>query len=97
MAITICSTPFHRRAVDALNQLSEQDQNRIKASLAGLANVPWERWPTETMRRLAPDSPLYLFRAGPELRLILQPPEGDGRPTVLDVVRQETLASFARS
>src|SRR5262245_22795920 len=96
MTMTIGSTPFHRRAADALWQLSETDQAQVRTALASLAGVPWERWPRDMLKKLSPESPLYLFRVGPEVRLILQPPEGNGRPTVLDVVRRETLAQFAQ-
>jgi hypothetical protein len=87
---------FHRRALAALNQLEEGEQAQVQEALAALPDTPAARWSAAQARRLPGDQPLYLVRLDDSLRAFVQAAQGQ-EPEVLDIVRQETLKSFARA
>src|SRR5437660_904870 len=86
---------FHRRALAALNQLTSEEQGRVLETLATLSDTPPSQWAAEQATRLPGDPPLHLVRVDADLRIILRTTEGE-KIEVLDVVRHETLESFAR-
>jgi hypothetical protein len=90
------SYKFHRRAFTALNQLADDEQAQVLESLAELADRPAAEWPAARARRLPGDQPLYLVRVNDSLRAIVRAADGQG-PDVMDIVRHETLESFAKA
>jgi hypothetical protein len=85
---------LHRRAVIALHQLPDAEQMEVRERLATLVAIPPAEWSSSGVQKLASDPSLYLLRVNASLRVILR--AGDGqRPEILDVVRHETLESFA--
>jgi hypothetical protein len=87
---------FHRRASMALAELPSGDQAKVRASVASLAGIPVEEWSNGRLRRLPGPQPLYLLEVDDSLRVFLLATEGQP-PEVVDVVRQETLNTFARA
>lgn len=80
----------------ALAQLSLEDQQRVREIIASLPGADPNEWPPDRVRKLPGDRPLYLLRVDDSLRAILG--NGAGRqPEVLDIVRRETLETFARA
>jgi len=76
----------------ALNSFSESDQKEVRRTVGTLlASSDDLRGPH--LRRLATDEPLYIMRVPPNIRVIFQ--ETAGRIVVLDIVRKDTLQSFA--
>jgi hypothetical protein len=89
----IGSFKFHRRALTALNELASPDQARVLESLAVLAGGSLDRYPREA-KKLPSGDDLYVVRIDESLRAILRAPGGRD-PEILDIVRHETLESFA--
>ena len=87
---------FHRRAFTALNQLAAEEQAQVLETLAGLVDTPAAQWPAEQAKRLPGEPPLYLVRIDDSLRAIVSAADGQ-EPEVMDIVRRETLESFAKS
>jgi hypothetical protein len=87
---------FHRRASTAFNELSSGDQARVLESVAPLAGTPLQQWPPRMVKKLRSDPDLYLLRIDDSLRAIVRAPEGID-PEILDLVRHETLESFAKA
>ena len=87
---------FHRRADMALNELSPADQAAVRERLAALADVPPRQWDAREVTRQGATTPLYLVRVDDSLRALIDL-HADRAPEVLDIVRQETLESFARA
>jgi hypothetical protein len=85
---------FHRRAFTALNELSEEDRAKVLDCLTQLAGQPRDRWPSQQAKRLNGDPDLYLIRIDDSLRAIVRM-SNDLTLNVLDLVRHETLESFA--
>ena len=90
------SYTFHRRAFMALNQLDADEQARVLEALAGLVETPAVQWPAAQAKRLPGDPPHYLVRLDDSLRAIVSVADGQ-EPEVMDLVRRETLESFAKS
>lgn len=84
---------FHRRANMALTAFAPGVRERIERTLQDLAAhpKPFER---VDVRRIAADEPVYLLRVAPEVRAIFE--ETATGFEVQDVVRTDTLESFAR-
>ncbi len=80
---------LHRRAMMTLQQLPEDEQAAVRERLATLGDVP-----SAGIKKIAADQPLYLLRINDNLRVILRAVAGQP-PEILEVVRQETLESFA--
>jgi hypothetical protein len=87
---------LHRRALIALNELPGPDQAEILDKLAQVVDLPAAEWSARGARRLADHEPLYLLRVNASLRVILRAIDG-APPEVLDVVRHETLETFANA
>lgn len=87
---------LHRRAEIALNELPTAEQTRVSQALSALTDLPRNRWVEEGATRVPGDAPVYLFPADASLRIVVLAPEGQ-RPTVLDIVRHETLKTFAKT
>ncbi len=87
---------FHRRADAALNELPPTDQALVLERLAALAEVPPRDWDAREVKSPGADAPLYLVRVNDSLRVFIDLP-ASGPPEVLDIVRQETLESFAKA
>ena len=87
---------LHRRALTALNQLPEVEQNQVLERLTALLEIPVEQWPPAWARRLPGDPPLYLVRVNDSLRVFVQVEPGR-QPELMDVVRRETLEAFAKA
>lgn len=87
---------LHRRAIIALNELTQEEKDRVMAALAALPDGPPSEWPPRQAEVFDRDKALYLVRANPSLRLIVRAVEGQRRE-VMDVVRKETLDAFARA
>jgi hypothetical protein len=85
---------IHRRALAALNQLTPEEQAQVQERLAGLVDTPADQWPAALAKRLPGDPSLYLVRVDDSLRAIVRGADGQ-QPEVLDIVRHETLQSFA--
>jgi hypothetical protein len=81
---------LHRRAVIALNQLADAEQQRVKERLSALVEIPVTQWPAAWVKPLQDNPPLYLVRVDDSLRLIVQP-EDSQRVELMDIVRHETL------
>ena len=79
----------------ALNQLPGDEQAQVLERLASLADRPAAQWPADLAKRLPGGESLYLVRVNDSLRAIVRAAEGQP-PEVMDVVRHETLESFAR-
>ncbi len=88
------SYKFHRRAVAAFNQLETDEQAKVLESLGSLMDVPAAEWSPAVARRLSDDQPLYLVGADNGWRMIVRATDGQ-EPEVLDLVREETLKTFA--
>jgi hypothetical protein len=88
------SYKWHRRAFTALNQLAGDEQAQVLERLASLVDTPAASWPETLAKRLPDDPSLYLVRINDSLRVILRSVEGQ-QPEVMDIVRHETLKSFA--
>ena len=89
------SYKFHRRAFMALNQLAAEEQAHVLEALTGLVDAPAAQWPVAQAKRLPGEPPLYLVRIDDSLRAIVSAPDGQ-EPEVMDIVRRETLESFAK-
>jgi hypothetical protein len=87
---------FHRRAEAALHELPPADQAAIRERLAALAQVPTREWDAREVKKPGTDGPLYLVRLNDSLRAFIDL-HANGSPEVLDIVRQETLESFAKA
>jgi hypothetical protein len=87
---------LYRRARMALDQLSDVEQAEMLEKVAQLVAVPPEHWPARDVSRLPGDEPLYLLRVNASLRVILRAVVG-APAEVLDIVRHETLKTFART
>jgi hypothetical protein len=85
---------LHRRAFPAFHALTRKERAAVSSAVARLVDVPVERWPAESVKRLAADEPLYLLRVDESLRAIIRPTP-DRRPEILDLPRHETLQTFA--
>ncbi len=82
---------FHRRALSAFYELAEDEQAQIIQVLAA--------WPTPAAghaTKLPGDQPLFMQRINDSLRLIVRSVPGEA-PEVMDLVRRETLESFAQA
>jgi hypothetical protein len=87
---------FHRRADAVLNELSPADRAVVLERLEALARVPTREWDAREVKKPGADRPLYLVRLNDSLRAFIDLP-AIGSPEVLDIVRQETLESFAKA
>jgi hypothetical protein len=87
---------LHRRAMTALHQLSGEEQASVLERLADLVTLPPTEWPAAGVKKLSADGPLYLAPVTDSLRVILRAVP-DQQPEILDVVRHETLESFAKT
>jgi len=87
---------LHRRALGALNELTPDEKAQVMEKLALLLDVPPAEWPAAQAKRFQGDQSLYLVRVNDSLRIIIRAAEGQ-RPEVMDVVRHETLESFAKT
>ncbi len=90
------SFKFHRRAFSVLNQLAPEEKTQVLDRLTTLADIPAARWPGTLAKRLPGDQPLDLVRVNDSLRIMIRIVDGQP-PEVVDIVRQETLASFAKA
>jgi hypothetical protein len=84
---------FHRRALAAFNQLTDDEQTQVLATLAALLDAPAVQWPAAQATRLPGAVPLYLVRVNDSLRIIVRVDDGQ-EPEVVDIVRHETLQFF---
>jgi hypothetical protein len=87
---------LHRRADAVLNELPPADRAVVLERLAALAEVPPRKWNAREVKRAGADTPLYLVPLNDSLRAFIDLP-ANGSPEVLDIVRQETLESFAKA
>jgi hypothetical protein len=86
---------LHRRAQIAINELPAEEGDQVLSALDSLTSKPPAKWPAYRAQVFPSDKSLYLVRVNPSVRVILR--VADGQPyKVLDVVRQETLDSFAK-
>jgi hypothetical protein len=85
---------LHRRALQVLDTLAPKEQEQVRAKVAALAKLPPERWVGRGAKRLDLDPTLYLVRINASLRAILRAND-DGVPEIQDLVRRDTLATFA--
>lgn len=92
----VSSYPFHRRALTAFNQLTDEEQAEMLDRLAALVAVPTAEWPAAQAQRLPGDQSLYLVRVNESLRIIVRVIDGQ-KPEVMDIVRHETLESFTKA
>jgi hypothetical protein len=86
---------LHRRAKIALHQLPEDEQNLVLERVAALADIPFSDWPVAVARKLPGEPSLFLVSIDESLRLLVRVAEGQ-QPEVQDIVRRETLETFAR-
>lgn len=91
----VSSYRFHRRAFMALNQLTADEQAQVLETLTSLVDTPAVQWPVAQVKRLPGEPPLYLVRIDDSLRAIVSAAAGQ-EPEVMDIVRRETLESFAK-
>jgi hypothetical protein len=87
---------LHRRADAVLNELPPADRVVVLERLAALAKVPPREWVARQVKMPGADASLYLVRLNDSLRAFIDLP-ANGSPEVLDIVRQETLESFAKA
>jgi hypothetical protein len=87
---------LHRRAMTALHQLPGDEQAAVLENLASLVTVPVADWPSFGVKKLPAEAALYLFNVNDSLRAILSAADGQ-QPEILDIVRHETLQSFAQA
>lgn len=87
---------FHRRALTAFYELAAEEQAAVLQKWAALIETPASQWTPEQARRIPGDRSLYLARVNASLRIIVRAAEGH-KPEVLDLVRNETLESFAQT
>jgi hypothetical protein len=92
----VSSYKFHRRAAEALNQLAGDEQAQVRETLAALLGTPVAQWPAAQVKRLPGDQSLYLVRVNESLRAFVRAAAGQ-EPEVMDIVRHETLESFAKA
>jgi len=84
---------LHRRAVMALDTLSHRERAKVEEALRLL------RDPKETLlvrartARLSTPDAMFIMRASPSIRLLFRRTENGIE--VLDIVRRDTLSSFA--
>jgi hypothetical protein len=88
------SVTFHRRAAMALDAFSPQERARIADAARLLQGNGDEALLQTKTAKLATSEPMYVMRATPAIRLIYRE-TADGIE-VLDVVRRETLQTFAK-
>jgi hypothetical protein len=81
------------RALLAYNAVTAGERKAIAAAVAPLRGVPEERWCAAGATRLPSEEPLFFVPVDDSLRAILRPGP-DGRPEILDLVREETLRWF---
>ncbi len=81
---------IHNRALGSESMLTSEERKALEETVAPLVGLPEDQWPSKGGVRLTLPDPIYKFNLGPSLRVFLQP-NSDGRPEVLDFVRQETL------
>jgi hypothetical protein len=81
---------LQHRAQVAYSVLTAAEKAAVVKALASLARRPPERWPAKGVVRLASPEPLYFVKVDDSLRAFVRP-AAEGRPEVVDVVRQETL------
>jgi hypothetical protein len=94
--MNIGSFSLHRRAFMALNELPLQDQAEIREQISALAEISPNQWTSQDVKKLDDDPSLYLLRVNASLRVILRAANGQP-PEVLDIVRHETLETFANN
>ena len=85
---------WHRRASMALDSYSSLEQARIERSLKRLIGRPAGAQHV-IARRISSDEPFYVARVAPGIRAIFR--KTGGGILVEDVVRRETLDSFAKN
>ena len=86
---------LHRRAFFKFQALTPEEREVVRTKVAGIAELPVERWPAAGARRLPGEEPVYLVVVDDSWRAFLRPVVG-GQPEVLDLVRNETLQMFAQ-
>ncbi len=84
---------FHRRANMALTAFAPGIRERVQRTLEDLAAHPQEV-DRAHVRQVLADEPFYVLRVTPQIRAIFQ--ETATGFEVQDVVRTDTLKSFAR-
>jgi hypothetical protein len=92
---TVSNYRFHRRASAAFNELTNDEQAEVRQVLTDLPRGPSGPWPGDT-KRLPGDLPLFMLRANDSLRVIVLAVDGQP-PQVMDIVRRETIESFAKA
>ena|SRR5438477_12862579 len=92
---TVSSYRLHRRASAAFNELANDEQAQVRQVLADLPSTAAGPWPGNA-KRLLGDQPLFILRVNDSLRVIVLAVDGQP-PEVMDIVRRETLESFAKA
>jgi hypothetical protein len=78
----------------ALDALSRAEQAKVRASVRRMQDPSADTLLSSKVARLPTSEPMYIMRAAPGIRVIFQ--KTDDTIDVLDVVRRDTLDTFAR-
>jgi hypothetical protein len=87
---------LHRRAFFTLSELSPADQAAVRDRLDELAGLPPREWAASELKLPHEDRPIYLVRIDDSLRAFIAV-SANGEPEILDIVRRETLETFAKA
>jgi hypothetical protein len=87
--------PLDRLAKAMLHQLDSHEQAQVHETLAMLATLAPDRWPTIRVTEFPEGEKWLLIPVNDQLRLIVQVADGEP-PFVVDLVRQERLDALAK-
>jgi hypothetical protein len=85
---------FHRRAAMALDAFPRAARTKVRAAVRRIQDPASGALICTKVAKLPTDEPLYIMRASPDIRVIFRK-MGDAID-VLDVVRRDTLDTFAK-
>jgi len=86
---------IHRRALPAVDLLSEVEREAVWQKFRILHTLPRDRWASEGVRRASGDPVIYLVNATPS-RVVFFSVPADGAFLLEDFVRQEMLDRYFR-
>jgi hypothetical protein len=94
--MTSTSFPINHRAFMGYTTLTPEERAAIQAAIDPLVDRPEAEWTAHGAIRLKSSAPLYLLKVDSSLRAYVQPTP-EGRPELLDLIRQETIDYLLRN
>ena len=80
-------------ALVGMSQISEEERSRVMQTLAALATVSPEEWPTDKVHLRVPQKSIYVLDATAQLRVFFRR-EKDGTLTIVSLALQEMLDRY---